>query len=232
MTHLLEVQGLRAGYGEIDVLRGIDLAVPEGSVVALVGANGVGKTTLLRTIVGEIPVKAGDVRFDGESVAGSSPWVIAGLGMSLIPEGRGVFPTLSVEDNLSVFADASDVDPGERDSVLELFPQLHARLTQTAGTMSGGEQQMLALSRAFLAAPRLLLVDELSAGLAPVIVEMLFDRLRELCAAGTTVLLVEQYLQYVQGFADLCCLVSGGEIVFVGEPSELADVDLLSGSHS
>lgn len=227
MTHLLEVRGLRAGYGDIEVLRGVDLLVPKGSVVALIGANGVGKTTILRTIVGEIRPTAGTIRLDGESVVGLAPWTISRRGLSMIPEGRGVFSTMTVEDNLRVFADSAGAPPAKREEVLELFPRLRERLHQTAGTMSGGEQQMLALSRAFLAAPRLLLVDELSAGLAPVIVELLFERLRALCDAGTTVLLVEQYLQHVAGFADICCLVAGGEVAFVGEAAEIMALDLL-----
>lgn len=227
MTHLLEVRGLHAGYGDIEVLRGIDLLVPEGSVVALVGANGVGKTTILRTIVGELLPTAGTICLDGASVVGLAPWTIASRGMSMIPEGRGVFSTMTVEDNLRVFADTARAGPAKRAEVLELFPRLRERLHQTAGTMSGGEQQMLALSRAFLAAPRLLLVDELSAGLAPVIVEQLFERLRELCNAGTTVLLVEQYLQHVAGFADICYVVAGGAIGFVGESAEITALDLL-----
>lgn len=228
MTPLLEVSGLRAGYGDIEILHGVDLRVPDGSVVAVLGANGVGKTTLLRTIAGEIEPTAGTITFDGRPITGLAPWDVAGRGLALIPEGRGVFPSMTVDDNLQVFTRSSRADPARRDEVLDLFPRLRERLQQLAGTLSGGEQQMLALSRSFLARPRLLLVDELSSGLAPVIVESLFERLRDLRDAGVTIVLVEQYLHHVSGFADICYRVASGRVVFVGEPGELTEADLLA----
>lgn len=227
MTAVLDVVGLRAGYGDIEILHGIDLRVPAGSVVAVLGANGVGKTTLLRTIAGEIEPTAGSVLLDGRELTGIAPWEVVARGVTLVPEGRGVFPSMTVSDNLQVFARSAGADPAGLEEVLGLFPRLRERSHQLAGTLSGGEQQMLALSRAFLARPRLLLVDELSSGLAPVIVTSLFERLRDLRDAGATIVLVEQYLHHVTGFADICYQVASGRVVFVGEPGELTAADLL-----
>lgn len=227
MAPLLEIEGLRVGFGPIEVLHGVDLVVPEGSVVGLLGANGVGKTTMLRTIAGHLRPGGGRITFAGDHIHGKRPWDITQLGVTLIPEGRGVFPSLSVNDTLQLMAETAGAPPELRDEVLEMFPKLAERGSQAAGTLSGGEQQMLAMSRAFLARPRLLLVDELSTGLAPVIVEQLYERLAELRDAGVTILLVEQYLSYVLELADLCYVMAKGEITFVGEPGELDQVDAL-----
>ena len=225
MKPLLEVTGLRVGYGAVEVLKGVDLQVPDGSVVALLGPNGVGKTTTLRSIAGELRPRAGHVQLDGAPITGLTPWDVVRRGVTLIPEGRGVFPSLTVSENLQVFADAARATQEQVDRVFELFSRLGERSSQIAGTLSGGEQQMLALSRAFLARPRLLLVDELSSGLAPVVVDMLFDRLRDLREEGATIVLVEQYLSYVTEFVDLCYVMAKGRVVFVGEPAEIADAE-------
>lgn len=231
MRPLLAIEGLRVGFGPIEVLHGVDLVVPEGSVIGLLGANGAGKTTTLRTIAGQLRPGEGRIRYAGNRIDGKRPWDIARLGVTLIPEGRGVFPSLSVADTLALMAETAGAPQELQDQVLEMFPKLAERASQPAGTLSGGEQQMLAMSRAFLARPRLLLVDELSTGLAPVIVEQLYGRLAELRDAGVTILLVEQYLAYVLELADVCYVMTKGEISFVGEPGELDQVDALGSLH-
>lgn len=223
---LLELKGVAAGYGRVQVLRDLTFAVPEGSVVALVGPNGVGKTTTLRVISGTLPIRSGEVRFDGRRIDGLGPYRTAERGITLVPEGRGVFPGLTVADNLSIAAHADrSRSSRERDAALEetfsLFPRLRERADQLAGTMSGGEQQMLALSRAFLAQPRLLLVDELSMGLAPQIVADLFASLERFRQRGVTIVLVEQFLTYALAMADICYEMAKGSIVFAGDPAEV-----------
>ncbi len=228
MPPLLAIEGVSSGYGRVQVLHELSLGVPEGQVVAVLGPNGVGKTTLLRTISGTLPVRQGTIRLDGERLDGRSPHEIARRGVTHVPEGRGVFPGLSVRDNLDVAAHAArDRDPatrGERiDRVLEMFPRLGERLSQLAGTLSGGERQMLALGRAFLAEPRVLLLDEISMGLGPMIVDELFERVAQLKEEGRTVVLVEQYLTFALGLADLCYVMGKGRVTFAGEPAELVE---------
>ena len=233
---LLELEGVRSGYGRIEVLHGIDLAVPEGSVVAVLGPNGVGKTTLLRVISGTLPVHEGSVRLDGRRINSLTPYQRATRGVTLIPEGRGVFPGLSVKENLDVAARAArDVDQAWRDQqldeVVRTFPRLAERSLQRASTLSGGEQQMLALTRAFLARPRVLLLDEISMGLAPIIVEELFHNVARLKGQGQTIVLVEQYLTYALELADICYVMSKGQVVFCDGPDELRHSDVLAGSY-
>jgi branched-chain amino acid transport system ATP-binding protein len=227
---LLEVDHVTTGYGRIEVLHDLTLAVPAGATVAVLGANGVGKTTLLRAISGTLPVWRGGLRLDGRRLHGRTAYEIARAGVTLIPEGRGIFPGLTVADNLEVASRAGRANAAERarrlDEVLEMFPRLRERSTQRAGTLSGGEQQMLALTRAFLADPRVLLMDEISMGLAPLIVEELFDAVGQLKQAGTTIVMVEQYLTYALRLADICYVMSKGRMVFAGEPAELEDADL------
>jgi branched-chain amino acid transport system ATP-binding protein len=234
--HLLELSGVTTGYGKVEVLHDVWLSVPAGSVVALIGPNGAGKTTTLRALAGALPVWRGAVTLDGRRIDGLRAVDRARHGLTLIPEGRGVFPGLSVRDNLDLSARADRVaTPGERrarlDGVLDTFPRLRERLDQRAGTLSGGEQQMLALSRALLAGPRVLLMDELSMGLAPKIVEQLFETVGDLKARGMTILLVEQYLTYALRYADICYVLSKGRVSFVGEPSELRESEELSSSY-
>lgn len=234
MAPLLELDGVVAGYGRIEVLHGVDLAVPEGTVVALLGSNGVGKTTTLRTAAGLLECQRGAVRFGGRRIDGMSPHDIAAAGLVLVPEGRGIFPNLDVRDNLRVSANAGQ-DPSLRrsrlDWVLDHFPRLRDRLDQRAGTLSGGEQQMLAVSRAFLAGPRLLMVDEISMGLAPMIVDQLFEDIALLKSQGVAILLVEQYMTRALELADICCVMSHGRIEFVGEPAELRNSATLASSY-
>ena len=233
MPPLLEVDRICAGYGRVQVLHDVSLDVPEGATVAVLGPNGVGKTTLLRALSGTLPLSSGTIRLGGRRIDGASPYRIARRGVTLIPEGRGVFPGLTVADNLTIAARAArSATPAERaarlDGVLASFPRLAERGDQAAGTLSGGEQQMLALSRAFLADPRVLLMDEISMGLAPVIVQELFDSVEQLKQRGQTMLIVEQYLTYALRLADICYVLNKGRVAFVGEPSELEDGALAS----
>jgi len=231
---LLEVDGVTSGYGKVEVLHDLSISVPEGTVVALLGPNGAGKTTTLKVISGTLPVSDGAIRYDGERIDGRSPFDIARRGVTLVPEGRGIFPGLEVRENLEIGVRAGDNGESRKvrmDRVLETFPRLRERLSQRAGTLSGGEQQMLALSRAFLGNPRVLLMDEISMGLAPRIVEQLFESVNELRERGLTIVLVEQYLTYALRFADICYVLAKGRIEFVGEAAELRDSEALASSY-
>ncbi len=237
MTPLLEVDRVCAGYGRVEVLHSLSLAVPEGAAVAVLGPNGVGKTTLLKAISGTIPLHSGAVRLQGRRIDGAGATAIARQGVVLIPEGRGIFPGLTVRDNLAISSRAdraaTDAQRAERlAAVFDAFPRLEERMDQKAATMSGGEQQMLALSRAFLASPRVLLMDEISMGLAPIIVDELFESVARLKAAGTTMVIVEQFLTYALRLADICYVVAKGRVQFVGEPSELLDDASMSYLHA
>ncbi|HEU5085749.1 MAG TPA: ABC transporter ATP-binding protein [Acidimicrobiales bacterium] len=232
---MLEVRDLHAGYGRIEVLRGLSFRVPAGSVVALLGSNGVGKTTTLRAISGALPVTSGSIHFEGRRIDGRRPDEIARDGLVLVPEGRGVFPGLTVEENLRLVHGAMGRDRSWADfadEVFGVFPRLGERRAQLAGSMSGGEQQMLAVCRAMAASPKLVLFDELSMGLAPLIVENLFEHVRAMRARGTTVVLVEQFLTHALALADVCYVLSRGVVSWAGEPAELragtAAVDYLT----
>jgi branched-chain amino acid transport system ATP-binding protein len=195
MATLLELQGLNTYYGHIHALKGIDLKVDEGEVVSLVGANGAGKSTTLRTISGIARAKAGKVLFAGQDITNRKPHEIAAMGIGHVPEGRRIFPLLTVRENLEIGAwnVKNKQDILDRiDNAFALFPRLKERVNQKGGTLSGGEQQMLAIGRALMSAPRLLLLDEPSMGLAPVLVEAIFDIITHINSLGTTVLLVEQ----------------------------------------
>jgi branched-chain amino acid transport system ATP-binding protein len=223
---LLELRGVEAGYGSGTVLRGIDLSVEKGSIVALLGANGVGKTTVMRVLAGLLPARRGSVVFDGEPITDLSPAQRTARGVCLIPEGRGIFRSLTVRENLELFGpNGSTVDI---DSVVEIFPVLAARLGQVAGTMSGGEQQMLALSRAFLSAPRVVLVDEVSMGLAPKLVDQIFEILERVVNSGVSLLLVEQYVRRALEVADTVYLLNRGEIVLSGATRDLDYDDIIA----
>jgi branched-chain amino acid transport system ATP-binding protein len=221
MAPALELRGVRAGYGKVQVLRDLDLAVPRGSLVSLVGANGAGKTTTLRLISGLLRPTAGEVLLDGRPVHGLAPHEVARAGICLIPEGRGIFPGLTVRENLVLQAHGGDRSQEALDRVLGYFPRLKERLEQRAGTLSGGEQQMLALGRALLTDPQVLLLDEISMGLAPQIVAHLFETVEDLARSGVTVLMVEQYLTYALRLSDLIYVLAKGSVAFVGEPGEL-----------
>ncbi|HYC58111.1 MAG TPA: ABC transporter ATP-binding protein [Thermoanaerobaculia bacterium] len=191
---MLSIRGLEVGYGTIPALHGIDLDVEKGEIVTLIGANGAGKTTTLRTISGLLRPRKGEITFNGQSINGVKPHVITARGISHVPEGRGIFSNLTVQDNLELggYLRKDKIAQSEYDRVFALFPVLKDRFKQNAGTLSGGEQQMLAISRALMSKPAVLLLDEPSLGLAPQMVQTIFRVIREINAEGTTILLVEQ----------------------------------------
>jgi len=193
MSALLEVQTLHAGYGDHEILRGVDLRVETGEIVAIIGPNGAGKSTLLKTIAGLLTPRSGDVRLDSARIGGSAPDAIIRRGLCYVPQEANVFPGLSVEENLTVGGWASPSREAERArAAVELFPTLAERRRQRAGSLSGGERQMLAIAMALMVEPRLLLLDEPSAGLAPALQRMIFDRVRDINARGISIVLVEQ----------------------------------------
>ena len=229
MSALLELSDIAVSYGAISALRGVSLHVAQGEIVTLIGSNGAGKSTTLRTISGLLRPTAGSVTFDGESIVGVPPHRIVRRGLYHCPEGRGVFPDLTVDENLSVglFGRGGDHAGADEDRArgLELFPRLRERLHQRAGTLSGGEQQMLAIARALLARPRLLLLDEPSLGLAPQVVQTIFRIVREINASGTTVLLVEQNARLALEVAHRGYVMESGRIVLADDAKALASSD-------
>ena len=226
---LLAVEGVRAGYdADGDVLHGVDLTVHDGGVVALLGPNGAGKSTLLRTIAGFVRPRAGSVRLEGLPIDGHDPAVIARCGLYLVPERRAVFPNLTVADNLRLSTAAPEKQwHDDLQAALELFPRLVERKDQLARTMSGGEQQMLALARAFAAKPRLLLLDEPSLGLAPKVVDEVFEAIRRFMAEHIAVVLVEQYVERALEVADEVAVLRHGEVAWAG-PAAAVDLDLIA----
>ena len=221
---MFELCNLTAGYGTTTVLRDVSLVVPAGSVVALLGSNGAGKTTLLRAASGLIPAR-GRITLDGKDLSGHSPHDFARAGICHVPEGRGIFRSLTVRDNIVLQAGASSLADAI-DRATTAFPILGQRLGQTAGTLSGGQQQMLALARAYVTQPKVVLLDEVSMGLAPVVVDEIFDFLGRLAAEGSSLLIVEQYVTRALKLSDYVFLLNRGQVGFAGEPGEL-DVDEL-----
>ncbi len=224
---LLEVQGLCVNYGHIEAIRDISFGVEEGSVATLIGANGAGKTTTLKTVSGLRKVRAGKVLFDGKDITDIAPYDRVRLGISQSPEGRGCFPGMTVRENLDMGAYTRDdrktpAYKADLDRVYELFPRLKERESQMAGSMSGGEQQMLAIGRALMSRPRLLLLDEPSMGLAPKLIQQIFDIVTEINEQGTTVLLVEQNAMQALKRADTAHILETGEIIRSGSGHELA----------
>jgi branched-chain amino acid transport system ATP-binding protein len=220
-VHILEVVDLHAAYGRIEVLRGVALTVPKGAVVALLGPNGAGKSTLLKVVSGQMAPTSGDIHLGGVHVQGAKPDELARLGLTTIPEGRSVFPNLTVEENLRLMSYAGVPADKVLDTAFSYFPRLHQRRDQLAGTMSGGEQQMLALSRALASDPALLMLDELSMGLAPLIVEELYDTVAEIAESGVSILVVEQFARTALRVSDYAAVMSGGRVVATGEPDEI-----------
>jgi branched-chain amino acid transport system ATP-binding protein len=222
-VNLLELRGVRAAYDRIDVLFGIDLEVPAGRVVALLGPNGAGKTTTLRVAAGLHQPTAGDVFVGGRRVNGTAPEELARRGLCLIPEGRGIFPNLTVRENLRMMTYSGAGLSTVEDRAYSRFPRLKERRKQIAGTLSGGEQQMLAMARGLATDPALLLLDELSMGLAPIIVEELYELVAQIARAGVSILVVEQFASTVLGVADLAAVLVHGRVARVGAPHELQD---------
>jgi branched-chain amino acid transport system ATP-binding protein len=222
-VNLLELRGVRAAYDRIDVLFGIDLEVPAGRVVALLGPNGAGKTTTLRVAAGLHPPSAGDIMLCGRRVNGTAPEDLARRGMCLIPEGRGIFPNLTVRENLRMMTYSGAGLSRVEEQAYSRFPRLKERRKQIAGTLSGGEQQMLAMARGLATDPALLLLDELSMGLAPIIVEELYELVAQIARAGVSILVVEQFASTVLGVADLAAVLVHGKVARLGTPGELQD---------
>jgi branched-chain amino acid transport system ATP-binding protein len=222
---LLEVKGLEVRYGGIRAVKGIDLAVEEGELVCLIGANGAGKSSTLRAIAGLHPPGAGAVRYAGRDLAGTRAFERARAGLVLVPEGRGVFPQLTVDENLDMgaYARADREVEADRERVFGLFPRLRERRGQTGGTLSGGEQQMLAIGRALMSRPKLLLLDEPSMGLAPIVVQLIFEVIQEINAGGVTCLLVEQNARAALALARRAYVMESGQIALSGPATELAD---------
>ncbi|MFN9717272.1 MAG: ABC transporter ATP-binding protein [Planctomycetota bacterium] len=225
---LLEVKNLSVSYGAIQALRGCSLKVEQGEIVTLIGGNGAGKSTMLRTISGLLTPKDGTISFVGKEIQGESPHRIAQSGLIHVPEGRGIFANLTVDENLQVGAySRTDLEQvrKDREMALSLFPRVRERLRQAAGTLSGGEQQMVAIARALLARPQLLMLDEPSLGLAPQVVQTIFQVIREINRSGTTILLVEQNAAMALKVAHRAYVIEVGSIEMEGPAEELASSD-------
>ncbi len=220
---MLTLDDVHGYYGESHVIQGVSLHVERGETVALVGRNGAGKTTLLKTVMGIVRARAGRIRFDGADITVLDTHVIARRGITLVPEERRIFPRLTVDENLRVAALASRAGDATRARVFEYFPRLRERLGNTGQDLSGGEQQMLALARGFLARPKLMLIDELSGGLMPLLVDALMDILQRINAEGITILLVEQDLEVALALARRCYVLDQGRIQYTGSARALRD---------
>lgn len=218
---LLQVRGLEARHGLLKAVRGIDIALADGEKLALVGANGAGKTTLLRTIAGIHPTAGGHVILDGRDVTGLPAYERSALGIALVPEGRRLFVTMSVADNLRVATSAGRAGPWNYDSVVEALPQLKPKLRSQAGSLSGGQQQAVAIGRALMTNPRVLLLDELSLGLSPAAVQGVYESLASVAAAGTPLILVEQDLHRTFQVADRIACMLEGRVVAIGRTEEM-----------
>jgi branched-chain amino acid transport system ATP-binding protein len=233
---LLEARGLRTGYGRLPVVFNVDLEVKEGEIVALLGANGAGKTTTLRALSGMVPLMAGDVCLDGESLKGRTPDTIARGGVIHVPQGRGIFPSLRVDETLRLACAMAGIRRAEADTrvadVYSIFDRLYERRGQLAGTMSGGEQQMLAIARGLIMKPRVLMIDEMSQGLAPTIVQELFGIVRSLPEQGVSVLIVEQFVTHALDVASRAYVLEKGEVALTGDAAVLArDEAFVKGSY-
>lgn len=222
---MLQLKGVVSGYGNIIAVKSIDLDVPEGAVVSLIGANGAGKSTTMKTIMGLLKPVEGDILFEGESIAGKQTYDIVKKGVSLVPEGRQILQDMTVYENLQMGAyirSDKEIDEDIK-KVFKRFPILDERSYQLGGTLSGGQQQMLAIGRALMARPKLLLLDEPSMGLAPLVVNDIFETIKEISAEGTTVLLVEQNVRQALKIADYAYVLETGKIVLHGKAQEIAN---------
>ena len=220
---MLELQNVSVNYGDLKSVRDVSLSIREKEAVALIGPNGSGKTTILRAILGLVPLASGQIRFIGQRINGVPPYRLVKQGISLVPEGRRIFPRMTVRENLALgsYPLGKKGDPGGIDRVYQLFPTLGKRERQFAGTLSGGEQQMLAIGRALMAKPRLLMLDEPSLGLAPVMIDQLYERIQELRKGGLTLLLVEQFVSGALELADRAYVIETGTVKREGVAREL-----------
>jgi branched-chain amino acid transport system ATP-binding protein len=223
-TTLLKVSGLKVAYGGIQAVKGVSFEVRQGELVSLIGANGAGKTTTLKAITGTQPVAAGDIEFMGKSIKGQGAWDLVRQGLVMVPEGRGTFTRMTIVENLQMGAFVREDNDGiaaDIEKVFGIFPRLKERATQLAGTMSGGEQQMLAMGRALMAQPKVLLLDEPSMGLSPIMVDKIFEVVADIHSRGTTVLLVEQNASRALSLADRGYVMESGEVTMTGEAKAL-----------
>jgi branched-chain amino acid transport system ATP-binding protein len=217
---LLKVKSLKVAYGGIQAVKGVDFEVHEGELVSLIGSNGAGKTTTMKAITGSLPISDGDIEYLGKSIRGQGPWDLVKQGLAMVPEGRGVFTRMTILENLQMGAyirdDKADI-LADIDKVFTIFPRLKERKDQLAGTMSGGEQQMLAMGRALMSRPKVLLLDEPSMGLAPIMVDKIFEVVRDVYAQGVTVLLVEQNASRALAIADRGYVMDSGLVTMTGD---------------
>jgi branched-chain amino acid transport system ATP-binding protein len=223
---VLSIQGLQVAYGGIQAVKGVDLDVNEGELVALIGANGAGKTSTLKAVTGTLPWAGGDVRYRGKSIRGLGSYALVAQGLAMVPEGRGVFARMTITENLQMGAYTRRDADGVRadiERMFETFPRLKERADQLAGTMSGGEQQMLAMARALMSRPSLLLLDEPSMGLSPIMVEKIFEVVREVSAQGTTILLVEQNARLALECATRGYVMDSGLVTMTGPAKQMLD---------
>ncbi len=219
-TTLLKVKGLKVAYGGIQAVKGVDFEVNEGELVSLIGSNGAGKTTTMKAITGTLPITDGDIEYMGKSIRGQGPWDLVKQGLAMVPEGRGVFTRMTIIENLQMGAhirnDKADI-AADMEKVFTIFPRLRERKDQLAGTMSGGEQQMLAMGRALMSRPKVLLLDEPSMGLSPIMVDKIFEVVRDVYAQGVTVLLVEQNASRALAIANRGYVMDSGLITMSGD---------------
>ena len=222
---MLEVRGLKAGYGQVQILRGVDIDVEAGEIVAVLGSNGVGKSTLNNNISGLYKPFDGSVRFEGSDITGSDPARIVAQGLIQVPEGRRIFPNLSVRENIEIgsYRRGKQARGQNFDRMLEIFPRLKERLSQLAGTLSGGEQQMVAIGRGLMADPKLLILDEPSLGLSPLLVEQMFNLIKLINDGGLSIVLVEQNVMQSLRLADRAYVIENGTVTLSGPAAELID---------
>ena len=221
---MLEIQSLRTGYGDVPILHGFDLAIEKGMIGAVVGGNGAGKTTTMRAVAGILPTWQGEIRLDGQRIEHLAPGKRVEAGVILVPEGRKLFPSMTVRENLelgSLHAKAKAVRAKTLEQVFEIFPRLREREDQRAGTLSGGEQQMCAIGRGLMGLPRVLMLDEPSLGLAPIVVETIFGIVRRIRAEGVTVLMVEQNVRHALALSDRAWVLEQGRVEFEGAGEEM-----------
>ncbi|MBC7702533.1 MAG: ABC transporter ATP-binding protein [Rhodoferax sp.] len=221
---LLKVSGLKVSYGGIQAVKGVDFEVHEGELVTLIGSNGAGKTTTMKAITGTLALNAGDIQYMGKSIKGQGPWDLVRQGLAMVPEGRGVFARMTIMENLQMGAyvrrDTAAI-AADADKVFTIFPRLKERKDQLAGTMSGGEQQMLAMGRALMSRPKVLLLDEPSMGLSPIMVDKIFEVVRDVYAQGVTILLVEQNASRALGVANRAYVMESGLVTMSGDAKQL-----------
>jgi branched-chain amino acid transport system ATP-binding protein len=221
---LLKVSGLKVAYGGIEAVKGIDFEVHQGELVTLIGSNGAGKTTTMKAITGTLPLNEGDIEYLGKSIRGKGAWDLVRQGLAMVPEGRGVFTRMTITENLQMGAHIRDDKPeiaADVDKVFTIFPRLKERREQLAGTLSGGEQQMLAMGRALMSRPKVLLLDEPSMGLSPIMVDKIFEVVREVYAQGVTILLVEQNASRALQIADRAYVMESGLITMSGDAKQM-----------